>query len=198
MSSGSHSFSLEQWVERLQAGIWAGDVAGELSRALFLHLADLDLFEAAGDNAWRLNGFAGNEADADALHAFLQARTRELACTEAGFALIYFLKNPPQRPEPEFLKQGKQGPPPRSKDLFRSEKKALPKGSADPSNLQIVKKVGRQMESFMALEKQFIERVQGTHTTRRDARKIYNAALGKIRDRAAPQSWEQISRRRHK
>ncbi|CCQ91658.1 hypothetical protein NITGR_750016 [Nitrospina gracilis 3/211] len=86
----------------------------------------------------------------------------------------------------------------RSKGLFQREKKTLPKGSADPSNLQIVKKVGRQMGSYITLEKEFIARIVGTYTTRAEARKIFNAALVKIRDKAQPQSWEQISRRRHK
>ena len=64
--------------------------------------------------------------------------------------------------------------------------------------MQIVKKMGRQMESFMELEKTFLEKLQGTRTTRKDARKIFNFALSKIKQKAEPQSWEQLSRRRHR
>jgi hypothetical protein len=188
--------SLEDWVQCLKGGILLDSLDAPLGRALFLHLADLGVFEADTGDAWRLKDFEGSLDDVEALLAFLHKRLRELTCTDAGFALIYFMKDPPQRPEPEFLKTKETKS--RPKKLFDKEPKTLPKESSDPSNLQIVKKIGKQLQSFVDLEKQFIERVQGPHTTRQDARRIFNAALEKFGNKAERRSWEQLSRRRHK
>lgn len=192
-----HNPSVEDWVQRLKDGVLAETLDAALGRALFLHLADLGVFEPDTEDHWRLKDYEGAPDEDEAVRGFLQERLRGLACTEAGFALVYFMKDPPARPEPEFMKTTEEGSP-RSKKLFDKETKTLPKGSSDPSNLQIVKKIGRQLQSYMDLEKQFIERLEGTHTTRRDARRIFNAALEKIGNKAERRSWEQLSRRRHK
>ncbi|MCF8720538.1 hypothetical protein [Nitrospina gracilis] len=197
-SSHSQTFTPEGWAARLQEAVWSPEVEIRVRQALCLYLADLGLFEVVSEQEWRLIGFDGPVEDEEAVRKYLKKRVSELACTDAGFALVYFLNDPPDRPEPEFLRMEEPPPSARSKGLFPREKKIPPKGSADPSNLQIVKKVGRQMGSYIALEKEFIDRVVGTHTTRAEARKIFNAALAKIRSKAKPQSWEQISRRRHK
>ncbi len=169
-----------------------------VKRALCSHLADLGLFEVISEQEWRLAGFEGTSGGNEAVKEFLKTRVNELASTDAGFALNFFLSDPPIRPDPEFMRVEEPIPSTPSKGLFQREKKTLPKGSADPSNLQIVKKVGRQMGSYITLEKEFIDRVAGTHTSRAEARKIFNVALAKIGSKAKPQSWEQISRRRHK
>lgn len=190
------NLSPEEWMQRLKDGVLFEDLNPLLGQALFTYLADLGVFTEEADGAWRLNGFDGPLDNAEALKAFLERRVREAASIPAGFALVYFMRNPPERPEPEFLKTKEATTPPAK--LFGKEPKTLPRRSSDPSNLQIVKKVGRQLQSFIEMENQFIEQVQGCHTTRQAARRIFNAVLEKIGNKAERRDWEQLSRRRHK
>ncbi|NIP99626.1 MAG: hypothetical protein GWM98_03650, partial [Nitrospinaceae bacterium] len=74
----------------------------------------------------------------------------------------------------------------------------MPERASDFSNLQIVKKVGRQLKPFLELEKNLLSRLQGPHTGKEDAQKIFNYILGKTQHKAQPRQWEQLSRRRHK
>ncbi len=80
---------------------------------------------------------------------------------------------------------------------LRREQHAEKKAS-DLSNLQIVKKIGRQLEPFIELEKKFNQCVEGPNTSKEEARILFSYLLGKNREKGKPREWEQLSRRRHK
>jgi hypothetical protein len=119
----------------------------------------------------------------------------DLCVTEKGFALRYFLEDPP----PSQITHGSQ-------DQGYSDAEDGPKGNpellghktSNLSNLQIVKKYGRQVQSFIELEKSYTERLLGPHTTLKEARKIFNFILSRMKQKTEPRPWEQLSRRRHK
>ncbi|WP_042251125.1 hypothetical protein [Nitrospina gracilis] len=74
----------------MQKAVWLQDLEPPLQKALSLHLADLGLFKAVSENEWRLVGFEGLMEDEVAVREFMKKRVSELACTDAGFALVYF------------------------------------------------------------------------------------------------------------
>jgi hypothetical protein len=69
---------------------------------------------------------------------------------------------------------------------------------SDLSNLQIVKKIGRQLEPFLDMEKRFFAQVEGKYTSKEEARLLFNFYLERTRTKEKPRAWEQLSRRKHK
>jgi len=184
---------IADWLAPLQS-VWGEDnLDEELVIALFHYLADLQVFVEGKNGRWRLSDDSDVcEGTESALRSVIEAK----ANTESGFALVYFL--PGLSGGKETGKTGDESNAKKGGRSVFSRPTGLPKQSSDPSNLQIVKKVGRQLESFIELEKSFLERLPGKHVTRKDARKIYNFALSRIKQKADPQPWEQLSRRRHR
>lgn len=181
------------WLVRLRELWGAEDLDESLELALFHYLADLNIFEECGNDMWRFAGEVEGDGNIDkALRSVLEGKGQ----TEPGFALAHLLLEPN-----ESIKSPESGAEAGSKTGERSifsRSKGLPKKSSDPSTLQIVKKVGRQLESFIELEKSYLEKLPGNHTTKKDARKIYNFALSRMKQKADPLPWEQLSRRRHR
>jgi len=124
----------------------------------------------------------------------------ELAQTEEGFAIDYFLAGSSQisKEVSKVPEKDSDSASRNKKKIFSSSKKSIPAKTSDPSTLQIVKKYGRQIQSFMELEQDMVDRLMGKHTTKSDARRIFNFVLGKMKVKTQPRPWEQLSRRRHK
>ena len=80
----------------------------------------------------------------------------------------------------------------------RSKVIPKPERASDLSNLQIVKKVGRQLEPFLKAESTIVSRLIGEHTSKADARLLFNYMFGKMGSKAQPRKWEQLSRKRHR
>ena len=83
-------------------------------------------------------------------------------------------------------------------DTVLSKDRPLISKSSDLSNLQIVKKVGRQLSPFLEMEKKYIARLEGPQTSKKDAQKMYQYIFGKTFQKSTPLPWQQLSRRRHK
>ncbi len=83
-------------------------------------------------------------------------------------------------------------------DHPESNARLLDRPSSNLSNLQLVKKYGRQVQSFVELEKSFTDKLLGEHTTLKEARKLFNFILSRMKQKTEPRPWEQLSRRRHK
>jgi hypothetical protein len=185
--------SLDAWIGAFRNGIAPPDVDAELAKAFLHHLADIGLFRVDGES-WTAEGIDGG-LPADRLRAELLPRLDALSATERGFAAHFFLAH--KSGLPPVLPEGLQLDAPQAKSPS-TRQTALPGRTADPSNLQIVKKLSRQLQPFLDLEKNFLARLAGTFTTRQDAQKIFHYVLGKIHPKTAPMRWEQLSRRKHK
>ena len=88
-----------------------------------------------------------------------------------------------------------------SKDNINRKQSKLPpdiKPASDLSNLQIVKKVGKQLQPFLRLEESIVSRLTGKQAGKQDAQKLFHYMFEKIGTKAEPRVWEQLSRKRHR
>ncbi|MEE8269883.1 MAG: hypothetical protein V3R23_07690 [Nitrospinaceae bacterium] len=184
--------SISSWVELLKNRILVTDVDAATVAVLCCHLADLGVLEKAGEEDWKLIPYSDGSLTVD---EEMEKLLNDLCATEQGFALRYFLKDPPATP----ITNGSQGQGTSEvEDNPKSNPQLLEHKTSNLSNLQIVKKYGRQVQSFMELEKSYTERLLGPHTTLKEARKIFNFILSRMKQKTEPRPWEQLSRRRHK
>ena len=190
---------LNFWIDLLRDGILLAEINEDQARSLFLHLADLGVFELDQAGIWKLQDHEPIKTPA-AVKSFIKKSLTELAQTEEGFAIDYFLAGSSQIPEEvsKVPEKDSDSASRNKKKVFSSSKKSTPAKTSDPSTLQIVKKYGRQIQSFMELEQDMVDRLMGKHTTKSDARRIFNFVLGKMKVKTQPRPWEQLSRRRHK
>ncbi len=184
--------SISSWVELLKNRILVTDVDAATVAVLCCHLADLGVLEKSGEKDWKFVPYSDGLLTVDEeMEKFLN----DLCATEQGFALRYFLKDPLATP----ITNGSRGQGTSEvEDNPKSNPQLLEHKTSNLSNLQIVKKYGRQVQSFMELEKSYTERLLGPHTTLKEARKIFNFILSRMKQKTEPRPWEQLSRRRHK
>ncbi len=184
--------SISSWVELLKNHILVSDVDAAIVAVLCCHLADLGVLEKAGEKDWKFVPYSDGSLTVD---EEMEKLLNDLCATEQGFALRYFLKDPPATP----ITNGSQEQGTSEvEDNPKSNPQLLEHKTSNLSNLQIVKKYGRQVQSFMELEKSYTERLLGPHTTLKEARKIFNFILSRMKQKTEPRPWEQLSRRRHK
>ena len=184
--------SISSWVELLKNHILVSDADAATVAVLCCHLADLGVLEKAGEKDWKFVPYSDGSLTVD---EEMEKLLNDLCATEQGFALRYFLKDPPATPITN-VSQG-QGTS-EVEDNPKSNPQLLEHKTSNLSNLQIVKKYRRQVQSFMELEKSYTERLLGPHTTLKEARKIFNFILSRMKQKTEPRPWEQLSRRRHK
>ncbi|MFQ5673095.1 MAG: hypothetical protein ACE5G9_08370 [Nitrospinales bacterium] len=177
----SEARTLETWVARFKRDIVPPDAGEEVVRAFLHHLADLGVFQTGGGARWSL---AGTDPE-DILN-----HLEKLCATEKGFAVGYFLASRSGLAEPGDFKLA-AGPAHRESGFNF-------KRSADPSNLQIVRKTAAGLQPFLDLEKNWLDKLAGPNTSRGDARKLFNYMLSRTRVKAQPLKWQQLSRRRHR
>ena len=167
------------------------DVDSATVVALCCHLADLGVLEKVEEENWALLPVSGNSLPVEDEMAKC---LNDLCITEQGFALRYFLKDPPppiaNNTHDEGVSEAEENP--------KSNPQLLVQKTSNLSNLQIVKKYGRQVQSFIELEKNYTKKLLGPQTTSKEARKIFNFILSRLQQKTEPRSWEQLSRRRHK
>lgn len=184
--------SLTSWAELLNSGILISNVDDATAEALCGHLADLGvLVKTEGEN-WQLGIPLKGPFE---IKLELGKSLMDLCASEKGFALRYFLKDPPS------LQISNDSPDRDSSEIDDTPKnnpQLLEQKTSNLSNLQLVKKYGRQVQSFVELEKNYTERLLGPNTTSKQARKIFNFILSRMKQKTEPRPWEQLSRRRHK
>lgn len=197
MGSGIKGLSSHEWVSILKEGIVSEDVEEEVVLAFLKHLADLGIMESLSDDFWRATQAEAINSKIE-LKNQLSLRLQSLDPDEMGFAVKYFiapaqpfLATDRQRIDIRPVSSGPETAPSSMPDVRR-------KASSDLSNLQIVRKMGRQLSPFIEFEKEFIRRLEGGHVKRDDAKKIFKYVMSKIRDKEKPREWEQLSRKRHK
>jgi hypothetical protein len=182
--------SIFSWVKLLKDSVLISDVDNATVAALCCHLADLGVLQKAGEDKW---GFAPVADCSLTVEEEMRKCLNDLCATEQGFALRYFLKNPPP------IAEGTHGQEAlKAEDKSKVNPQLLDQKTSNLSNLQIVKKYGRQVQSFMELEKSYTEKLLGPQTTLKEARKIFNFIMSRMQQKTEPRPWEQLSRRRHK
>lgn len=190
MSGKNPQQSISFWVELLRGGILIPDADQATVTALCCHLADLGVLAKAGKEHWQLTQGRDSSLTVD---EEMKKRLKDICVTEKGFALRYFLKDPPPLANDKLVDEVSQ-----ADHKPEGNSQLLGQKTSNLSNLQIVKKYGRQVHSFMELEKSYTEKLLGPQTTSKEARKIFNFILSRLQQKTEPRSWEQISRRRHK
>lgn len=168
------------------------DVDDATVAAICCHLADLEVLEKSGEEGWK---FIPDLEGSLAVEEEIKKRLYDLCATDQGFALRYFLKDPPV---PLTTNDSPEQETSEAKDKPNNNPQLLDQKTSNLSNLQIVKKYGRQVQSFIELEKSYTEKLIGPHTTLKEARKMFNFILSRMKQKTEPRSWEQLSRRRHK
>lgn len=188
--------ALDQWADWFQKEFAPSDLDASGVLAFMHHFADLGIFESVGDEGrWKLAGIDFDSTDKSIREKVLD-RLEIVSATTAGFAVACFLGRPANiAPAKKEISQS--SPAKRTPLKFKGETPNLEKAS-DLSNLQIVKKVGRQLQPFLEVEKETVSRLLGTHTQSREARLIFNFILRHTQTKAEPKKWEQLSRKRHK
>jgi len=184
--------SRETWVGRLKDGVLRADVEDSAALALFNHLTDLGMFEKSGKNEFVFSPGKGGSYP-DQFCKEVKENLAALSRSEKGFALGYFLSESPLGAPPQ--NPGTLSPA-RPSAAIQSVSSAG--RVSDLSNLQIVRKIGRQLQPFLELEEKFFSTVVGPNTTREDAQQLYDYVLAKTRKKIEPLKWVQLSRRRHK
>ena len=183
---------MASWVALLKDRILVSDVEDATISALCCHLADLGVLEKSGDEDWKLMSSSHGSLP---IEEEVSNLLNDLCATEKGFALRYFLEDPPPSQTTDGTHaQESSG----AKDNPKSNPQLLDQKTSNLSNLQIVKKYGRQVQSFIELEKSYTQKLLGSHTTLKEARKIFNFILSRMQQKTEPRPWEQLSRRRHK
>lgn len=197
MGFGNKGLSSREWISIFKEGILAEDVEEEVVLALLKHLADLGILESLNDDLWRC-AQAETISSKLELKNQLSLRLQSLDPDEKGFAVKYFI-SPAQSSLVKDSESIETRPVSSDSEAASSSMPDVGrKVSSDLSNLQIVRKMGRQLSPFIEFEKEFIRRLEGEHVKRDDAKKLFKYIMSKVRDKEKPREWEQLSRKRHK
>ncbi|MBI4389867.1 MAG: hypothetical protein HY580_06775 [Nitrospinae bacterium] len=195
---GEGSLPLKTWISIFKECVVPDDAGDDVVRALILHLADLGLFFPAGEEAWSVSGIDPAQSPA-VIGEAIAMRVESLGHFEQGRFLPYFLRRRAGEALPGIPgAAGAPQPPVPAPDSGSAEKTLEGRRVSDLSNLQIVKKVGRQFQPFLEMEKKFFETVVGRYTSREDAGRLFNYILAQTQEKGKSRPWEQLSRRRHK
>ena len=179
------------WVSILKENFTSDDFEDETLYALLNYLIDLELLVSSENDSLRWQGLA-NDLEREEQIPLMQADLLKMSQSEPGFALPFFIRFESIKfPTLESL-IGTEEKKSRSKIIPK------PECASDLSNLQIVKKVGRQLEPFLKAESTIVSRLIGEYTTKADARRLFHYMFGKMGSKAQPRKWEQLSRKRHR
>jgi hypothetical protein len=189
-----HAHELDQWVVWFKKEFAPADLNASGVLAYLHHFVDLGILESSANKGrWKLAGIDNDSKPEDIREKVLD-RLETLSETTAGFAVNFFLG---RQPDISSASQEKATPVRKNNPKVNEYSPNLEKAS-DLSNLQIVKKVGRQLQPFLEFEKKTVSRLIGNHTQQKEARVIFNFILRHTRTKAEPKKWEQLSRKRHK
>jgi len=191
MDDRNRERSISSWIELLRARILVSDVDPATAAALCCHLADLGVLKKSGEDHWNFTPVADSSLTVE---EEVEQCLKDLCTADQGFALRYFLNDPP----PPIANDTPDEKISEAENNAKSNPQLLDQKTSNLSNLQIVKKYGRQVQSFIELEKSYTEKLLGPQTTLKEARKMFNFILSRMQQKTEPRSWEQLSRRRHK
>jgi hypothetical protein len=178
------------WINFLKENFISDDLEDETLYALLNYLIDLGLLVPIENDCFEWQGLSNDVERVEKIRV-MQTDFLRVSQSESGFALPFFVRIDTELPTLESLIETKEKKA-KSKIIGQAE------ASSDLSNLQIVKKVGRQLEPFLIAESTIVSRLIGVRTTKADAQQLFHYIFGKIGSKAEPRKWEQLSRKRHR
>jgi hypothetical protein len=193
----SGKMPLNEWLEFFTEFIFPVDMNEDVGEPFLRYLADLGVLVSHDVDNWEWND-CDSHVDSVILLDIIKKNLESLCDSDSGFALPYFIgyksicKKPLGPKEEPFVKD-KRDVTPKHSELSHSTNPA-----SDLSNLQIVKKVGKQLQPFLQIEESIISRLVGEHVSKQDAQKLFHYIFGKMNTKAEPRVWEQLSRKRHR
>jgi len=185
------SMKASDWVDLLAENFIPDDLEKETVYSLLHHLEDLKLLVASDNETLMWSELKVGMSLNRQIQVMRDGMMR-MANTEIGFAIPFFIGFEKLKlPAIESLLEPKQ---------LTVKNKTIPKPelASDLNNLQIVKKVGRQLKPFLQAESIIVKKLLGNHTSKADARKLFQYIFWKENSKAQPREWEQLSRKRHR
>jgi len=179
------------WVNLLAENFFPDDLEKETVYSLLHHLEDLKLLVALDNETLMWRELKGGMSLNEQIQVMRDGMMR-MANTEIGFAIPFFIGFEKLKlPAIESLLEPKQL-------TVRNKTIPKPEAASDLNNLQIVKKVGRQLKPFLQAESIIVKKLLGNRTSKADARKLFQYMFWKENSKAQPREWEQLSRKRHR
>lgn len=184
-----------EWIRFFIEFIVSDDVKEEVTETFLRHLSDLKILVSVDKNMWQWKNF-DSSVYSEKLISRVQSDLELLSDTEPGFALAYFIGYKDLIKKPLFTITGSLV----SKSTNQKRKDSVPRGkpASNLSNLQIVKKVCKQLQPFLQIEEAVVSRLIGEYVDKQDAQKLFHYMFGKAGAKAEPKVWEQLSRKRHR
>jgi hypothetical protein len=191
----SSRMAMPDWVRFFLEFIVSDDLKEEIIESFLLHLADLGALASVDENIWLWRG-CDSSVDSGKLISMVQSDLELLNDTEPGFALAYFIGFKNLKRKSFFTDTDSLD----SKNANHKDKEFTPevRPASNLSNLQIVKKVGKQLQPFLQIEEAVVSRLVGKYVDKLDAQKLFHYMFGKVGSKAEPRVWEQLSRKRHR
>jgi len=187
----SENMEPSDWVKILKENFTPDDLDDEACYSLIHYFEDLGLLNKK-DKGVLVWSDLSKELSWDDQKSIIQDSILQKSQTKSGLALSFFIGfKKIDLPTLESLIGSE-----RSND--RQKRTTKPELASDLSNLQIVKKVGKQLKPFLDVENKIVSKLQGKYTTKADARHLFQYIFGKINSKAKPRKWEQLSRKRHR
>ena len=185
------SMQVSGWIKLLTENFTPDDLDKETAYSLLHYLEDLNLLISVENDSLKWKELRDGMALKEQIQVIRDGMMR-MVHTEIGFAMPFFIGFEKLKlPAIESLLE--------SKGLaVKNKNTPKPELASDLSNLQIVKKVGRQLKPFLEAETIIVKRLIGKRTSKADARKLFQYMFGKINSKAQPRKWEQLSRKRHR
>ncbi|MBT3921362.1 MAG: hypothetical protein HOF21_02185 [Nitrospina sp.] len=190
---------MDEWISFFIEFIVPDDLSEETVELFLRYLADINALTLADDSLWEWKDW-GSRIQPENLVSVVQNDLESLCDRESGFALPYFIgfkdlskkyiDATTELQDEDSLKKN------RNRKQRGGAEKSIP--ASDFSNLQIVKKVGKQLQPFMQIEESIVSRLVGERVSKQDAKKLFHYMFGKMNSKAEPRVWEQLSRKRHR
>jgi len=195
--NGPSKMPLKEWVCFFKEYILSDDVNDEVAESLIKHLVDLGAMDRVDDDDFGWHSYKYENHSSDLLNT-IQENLILLCESDSGFALPYFIgfKNLSKKPLESISVIHRSCPHTLANNS--SLKTMMGQPASDLSNLQIVKKVGKQLQPFLQLEETLVSRLIGEHVGKQDAQKLFHYMFAKIGVKAKPRTWEQLSRKKHR
>ena len=185
------SMQVSSWVKLLTEDFTPDDLDKETAHSLLHYLEDLKLLIPFEKDTLKWKELRDGMALKEQIQVMRDGMIR-IAHTEIGFAMPFFIGFKKLKlPAIESLLESKVV-------AVRNKNTPKPEVASDLSNLQIVKKVGRQLKPFLEAETIIVKRLIGKRTSKADARNLFQYMFGKMNSKAQPRKWEQLSRKRHR
>ena len=185
------SMQVSDWVKLLTVDFTPDDLDKETAYSLLHYLEDLQLLIPFENDTLQWKELRDGMALKEQIQVMRDGMMR-IANTEMGFAMPFFIGFEKLKlPAIESFIESK---------VLEVKNKNTPKPevASDLSNLQIVKKVGRQLKPFLEAETIIVQRLIGKRTSKADARNLFQYMFGKMNSKAQPRKLEQLSRKRHR